>query len=199
MTIVSVRVSHELSTARLPAVPPDVLAPRLRELRRLPLVHESLLVSSPGRLEIFVVADSWTAAGDILETLEPATASRALCDAGPEALHHLFRLAANLDSAECGAHEMVDRLEDAASAAEAAGTLGPELRFAVNRASSVARGLLDLASRAAGAVQERVRPALVHKLLCNEVERIAGAEMRAHFRKQAHSFPRSAGRPAMPT
>lgn len=183
MTIVSVRVSHELSLDRLLAVPPDLLPLRLWELRRLPRVRESLLLSAPGRLEIFVAADSWTVAGDILETLAPAAAARALCDAGPDALHHLFRLAANLDTAESG--DMLRLLPAAATASEGAGTFGPELRFAVTRAVGVARGLRAKAARAREIRHARLAPGLVHKLLCDEVERIVGEELPAHVLGQS--------------
>jgi glutamyl-tRNA reductase len=155
MTIVAVGVSHKqapISVREVLAVPADKLLFRLQELRGLPGVREALILSTCNRLEIFAAVDSWAIAGNVLDTLDPAAASLAVCNSGTEAVRHLFRVAASLESMVVGEAQILGQLKEAAAQAELAGTMGPELRRAIARATSSARRVRTETQIAQGAV-----------------------------------------------
>jgi glutamyl-tRNA reductase len=169
MTVVAVGISHKqagISLREMLAVPASQLPERLQALRAIAGVREALLVSTCNRLEIFAAADSWQVAGDILDTLHPSAAPLAVCESGPDALHHLFRVAASLDSMVVGDAQILGQLKQAAAEAEKAGTLGPELRRALARATSSARRVRSETQIARGAVSlSGVAADLAQKLL----------------------------------
>ena len=168
MTLIAVGVSHKeapIAVREMLAVPAEKLVLRLRELRALPGVNEVLVLSTCNRLEIFA-AGSWTAAGIILDTLGPAAAPLALCSSGEDALRRLFRVAASLESMVVGEAQILGQLKEASVQAEQAGTMGPELRRAVARATSSARRVRNETAIARGALSlSSVAADLAHKLL----------------------------------
>jgi glutamyl-tRNA reductase len=168
VTLIAVGVSHmqaPISVRELLAVPAEKLTSRLHALRALPGVNEALILSTCNRLEIFA-AGSWTAAGSILDTLDPAAAPLALCSSGEAALRRLFRVAASLESMVVGEAQILGQLKEAAAQAELAGTMGPELRRAVSRATSSARRVRNETAIARGALSlSSVAADLAYKLL----------------------------------
>jgi glutamyl-tRNA reductase len=169
VTLVAVSISHKqapISVRELLAVPAEKLPLRLQALRALPGVNEVLILSTCNRLEIFAAASSWTAAGTILDSLDPAAAPLALCSSGEDALRRLFRVAASLESMVVGEAQILGQLKEAAAQAELAGTMGPELRRAVARATSSARRVRSETAIARGALSlSSVAADLAHKLL----------------------------------
>jgi len=169
MTIIAVGISHKqapISVREILAVPADKLPCRLQELRALSSVREALILSTCNRLEIFAVADSWNVAGDIVDTLDAAAAPLALCNVGEDAMRHLFRVAASLESMVVGEAQILGQLKEAAAQAEQAKTLGPELRRAIARATTSARRVRNETAIAQGAISlSSVAADLAHKLL----------------------------------
>jgi glutamyl-tRNA reductase len=155
MTLICVGVSHKqapIAVREQLAVPEEKLADRLRQLRQLPGVKEALLVSTCNRLEIFVVAESRDAGEDLLETLGPVAAPVALCRFDDEAMRHLFRVTASLDSMAVGEAQILGQMKDAWARATEAGALGPELQRSLARAVRVAKRVRTETEIARGAV-----------------------------------------------
>ena len=169
MTFICVGVSHKqapIAVRERLAVPADKLAARLQQLRAVPGVREALLVSTCNRLEIFAAADSREIAEDIVESLDPAAAPLAACRFDEDALHHLFRVAASLDSMVVGEAQILGQVKEAAAAAQEAGVMGPELNKAVARASTAAKRVRTETEIARGAVSiSSVAAELAQKLL----------------------------------
>src|SRR5205085_95130 len=84
---------------------------------------------------IFAIAETRAAAQDLLETFGPVAAPHAVCRFEEEALRHLFRVTASLDSMVVGEAQILGQVKDAALQAQRAGALGPELSRALARAA----------------------------------------------------------------
>lgn len=169
MTFICVGLSHKeapIAVREQLAVPDEKLPERLRELKALPGVKEALLVSTCNRLEIFAVAESRDAGEDLLDSLGPAAAPHALHRFDEDALRHLFRVAASLDSMVVGEAQILGQVKDAWALATAAGTVGSELQQALSRAVRVAKRVRTETEIARGAVSvSSVAVQLAHKLL----------------------------------
>jgi glutamyl-tRNA reductase len=171
MTLICVGLSHKqapIAVREQVAVRSDQIEARLRELKALPGVREVLLVSTCNRLEIFAIAETRAAAEDLLETLGPVAAPQAVCRFEEEALRHLFRVAASLDSMVVGEAQILGQVKDAAVQAQRAGALGPELPRALARATIAAKRVRTETEIARGAVSvSSIAVQLAHKLLGN--------------------------------
>jgi glutamyl-tRNA reductase len=169
MTFLCVGLSHKqapISVREQIAVRPDEVEARVRRLKALPGVREALLVSTCNRLEIFAIADSRAAGDDVLETLGPVAAPHAVCRFEEDALRHLFRVAASLDSMVVGEAQILGQVKEAAAVAQRAGALGPELSKALARATTAAKRVRTETEIARGAVSvASVAVQLAHKLL----------------------------------
>jgi glutamyl-tRNA reductase len=210
MTTICVGVSHRQAPIALRerlAVPADKLPDRLRRLRELDGVREALIISTCNRVEIFAAADSREIAGDILETLDPAAAPLAAHRFDEDALRHLFRVAASLESMVLGEAQILGQVKEAAALAQRAGTLGPELQRAVARASTAAKRVRTETDIARGAVSlSSVAADLAHKLLgelagcsvlllgAGEMAQLAARELHAQGAKELLVANRSASR-----
>src|SRR5207248_9320 len=159
MTIICVGISHKQAPIEVRerlVVRSEELPGRLQALRRLPGLREVFLLSTCNRLEVFAAADSRDAAEKILQSLDPVAI--VACRFDEDALRHLFRVAASLDSMVVGDAQILGQVKEAAAQAQRAGALGPELQRAIARAvgtakrvrteTEIARGALSL-SRAA--------------------------------------------------
>src|SRR5438445_372982 len=125
-----------------------------------------MLVSTCNRIEIFAVADSRAAGEDGLRTLGSVAAPHAVCRFEEEALRHLFRVAASLDSMVVGEAQILGQVKEAAAIAQQAGALGPELSKALARATTAAKRVRTETGIARGAVSlSSVAVQLAHKLL----------------------------------
>jgi glutamyl-tRNA reductase len=119
----------------------------LRELAALPGIREAALLSTCNRVEIYAVAADkegalGALAGDLARRavipgaeLDPHLYSRL----EGEAVHHLFRVAASLDSLVIGEPQILGQVKEAYQAAEEAGTLGSALNALRNRTLAAAK------------------------------------------------------------
>ena len=171
MRLICVGLSHKqapIAVREQVAVRSDQIEARLRALMALPGLREVLLVSTCNRLEIFAIAETRAAAQDLLETFGPVAAPHAVCRFEEEALRHLFRVTASLDSMVVGEAQILGQVKDAALQAQRAGALGPELSRALARATTAAKRVRTETEIARGAVSvSRVAVQLAHKLLGN--------------------------------
>ena len=148
------------------AVAADAVPSRLEVLRAIPGVREAVLLTTCNRLEIFAAVDGIGAGDELLRTLGEKAAAHALLRSGDEALRHLFRVAASLDSMVVGEAQILGQVKDAAAVARAAGTVGPLLSRAVERALSAAKRVRTETGIARGAVSlASVAVALARKVL----------------------------------
>ena len=102
----------------------------LAALRSMPGVHEVAILSTCNRTELYAVADDGLA---LERWLASSPAADAALDAylyrhrDIEAVRHLFRVAAGLDSLVLGEPQILGQVKEAWSAARSAGTLGGPL------------------------------------------------------------------------
>jgi len=169
MTLICVGLSHKqapIAVRERLAVPPEQILSRLRELRGLAGVREALLLSTCNRIEIFAVAESQVAGEDVLESLGTVASPYAVCRFEEDALRHLFRVAASLDSMVVGEAQILGQVKEAAAQAQQAGTLGPELSRALARATGAAKRVRTETEIARGAVSiSTIAVQLAQKLL----------------------------------
>src|SRR6185436_19558311 len=200
MTIVAVGVSHKQAPIEVRerlAVNAEALPLRLAALRGIPAVREGLLLSTCNRLEIFAVAESRQAADDLLRTLDPVAAPIAVCRFDEDALRHLFRIAASLDSMVLGEAQILGQVKEAAARAQQAGVFGPELQRAfahavgaakrVRTETEIARGAVSLSSVAVEVARKLLgdlRDRSVLLLGAGEMSELAARELRAQGAKE---------------
>jgi glutamyl-tRNA reductase len=132
----------------------------LRSLRALGSIHEGAVISTCNRVEIVAAAsDKASAFAEIKKFLldqEAAAGESSLEDhlyayAGDEAVRHLFRVAASLDSMVVGEPQILGQLKDYYLAAQEAGSVGTVLHRLFHRSFSVAKRVrteTGIASRA---------------------------------------------------
>ncbi|HYY53582.1 MAG TPA: glutamyl-tRNA reductase, partial [Myxococcales bacterium] len=195
MTLICVGLSHRqapIAVREQVAVRADQVEDRLRALKSLPGVREALLLSTCNRVEIFAIAETRAAGEDLLEMLGPVAAPHAVCRFEEDALRHLFRVSASLDSMVVGEAQILGQVKDAATQAQRAGALGPELSRALARATTAAKRVRTETEIARGAVSvSSVAVQLAHKLLgdldgrsilvlgAGEMAQLAGRELRS--------------------
>ncbi|GAC1343075.1 MAG: glutamyl-tRNA reductase [Myxococcales bacterium] len=161
--VLCVGLSHKqapIAVREQVAVPPEQLLARLARLRDIPGVAEAVLLSTCNRLEIFAAVEAPGAGDDLLQELGAQAAPHAIVRSGDDAIRHLFRVAASLDSMVVGEAQILGQVKDAAAQAQAAGAVGPTLARALDRAlaaakrvrteTGIARGALSLSSVAVG-------------------------------------------------
>ena len=134
------------------AVAADQLPERLRRLKALPGIREAMLLSTCNRLEIFAVADQRGAADDLIRELGPLAAEHAVARFEDEALLHLFRVTASLDSMVVGEAQIQGQVKDAHARAQEAGAGGPLLVRALGAALSAAKRVRTETAIARGAL-----------------------------------------------
>jgi glutamyl-tRNA reductase len=195
MTFFCVGLSHKqapIAVREQIAVRADEVDARVRQIRALPGVKEALLISTCNRIEIFAVAETRDAGEDVLEMLGPVASPHAVCRFEEEALRHLFRVTASLDSMVVGEAQILGQVKEAAAVAQQAGALGPELSKALARATTAAKRVRTETEIARGAVSvSSVAVQLAHKLLgslegrsvlllgAGEMAQLAARELRA--------------------
>jgi glutamyl-tRNA reductase len=137
----------------------DEVADTLLALTRELPVTEALLISTCNRVEVYGVAKaesniassvrSWLAQrrNAKLAELDSALYERR----GPEAIRHVFAVASSLDSLVVGEAQILGQLKDAYAISGTAGTAGPVLSRAVERAFGVAKRVRTETTIARGA------------------------------------------------
>jgi glutamyl-tRNA reductase len=169
MTFICVGLSHKeapIAVREQLAVPDEQIGERVKKFCRLPGVREALLLSTCNRLEVFAVADGRGAAEDVLGELGPTAAPHAKCRFDEDALKHLFRVAASLDSMVVGEAQILGQVKEAAAQANQAGAMGTEINRALAAAVRAAKRVRTETEIARGAVSlSSVAVQVAHKLL----------------------------------
>src|SRR2546428_704380 len=148
------------------AVSDEQLPERLLRLRSLPGVREAMLLSTCNRMEVFAVADARTAADDVLRDLGALAAEHALTRFEEEALLHLFRVTASLDSMVVGEAQIQGQVKEAHARAQEAGACGAVLSRVLSPALSAAKRVRTETAIARGAVSiSSVAVQMAHKVL----------------------------------
>jgi glutamyl-tRNA reductase len=125
----------------------DELAQVLDSLRRQPGIHEGMILSTCNRVEVAVAADD---AGDVQRCLETFFSTTRKLDSewlrqylyifeGKDAVRHLFRVAASLDSMVLGEPQILGQLKAAYAIAKKTGSVGGFLDAVLARAFGVAK------------------------------------------------------------
>jgi glutamyl-tRNA reductase len=129
------------------AFPEPGLPEALAELKKRAGFLEGLILSTCNRVEIVVAADDDCEAGGLVRSflhdsrdVDPEWVSQYLYHyEDREAIRHLFRVAASLDSMVVGEPQILGQLKDAYAAAKASGALSGFLETVMSRAFSVAK------------------------------------------------------------
>ena len=152
MAIVLFGLSHRsapLEVRERLTFPSDGLAEALRRLTELPLVREGMILSTCNRTELLAHSEGHA-------SREGAEAIRRFlaCErnfppqeldrycyrmAGRDAVHHLFRVAASLDSLVLGEAQILGQVKNAYQTAQRAGSIGAVLDPLLRRALGVAK------------------------------------------------------------
>ena len=147
MSLVVVGINHRTAPVEVrervvfdPARIPDAL----KQLRGLPDVRESVIVSTCNRTELYCVSERVAAPelGDWLQRYHGIHASlhHSLYHHGEErAVAHAFAVASGLDSMVLGEPQILGQLKDAYRVAQESGTTGPVLNRLFQSAFSVAK------------------------------------------------------------
>ena len=200
MQLFALGINHHtapLAVRELVAFQPAQLAQALHELLRGHAVHEAALLSTCNRTELYCTTDHPQAAADWLaahhalpaETIRPYLYRHPAADA----VKHMFRVAAGLDSMVLGEPQILGQMKQAARIAEEAGTLGTLLGKLFQRTFAVAKEVrsttaigANTVSMAAAAVQLSAR--IFDALAAQRVLFIGAGEMielcAAHFAGQ---------------
>lgn len=145
--LVAVGLSHRSAAVEVRerlAVAPDRMPEALETLRRTPGVREAMLLCTCNRVEVYAVCeDAENALRGIRGYLETG-AQQSLAEAiytyvGVEAVRHIFRVAASLDSMVVGEAQILGQLKEAYYHANEAGTAGSLLSRCLHRAFRVAK------------------------------------------------------------
>jgi glutamyl-tRNA reductase len=133
----------------------------LGRLRNYPSVREGVILSTCNRVEVVAAAsDSQSAFNDITEFLGEKKAHRnslpledhVYTYRGAEAVRHLFRVAASLDSMVVGEPQILGQLKQYYDTAQQAGTVGTILHRLFHRSFSVAKRVRTETGIGSGAV-----------------------------------------------
>src|SRR5436853_1825255 len=169
----------------------------LGELKR-GLAREAAILSTCNRTELYVAGDEPAAAAQWLERyhrFDPEDLSPYLYTLPREqAVRHVFRVAAGLDSMVLGEPQILGQLKEAARAAESAGTLGTLLHRLFQRSFAVAKEVrsttqLGAASVSMAAAAVRLAARIFPRLADQRVLLIGAGEMielcATHFAAQS--------------
>jgi len=117
----------------------DALREALGELRAAPGVDEALVVSTCNRVEVLVLAEGEGAARAFFTSRAPDAGAHLYAREGAEAVRHLFRVAASLDSMVVGEQQILGQVKEAYGLASGVGAAGPYLSRLCNRAFAAAK------------------------------------------------------------
>ncbi len=139
----------------------SVLEDALRRLQSLSAVRESVILSTCNRVEVIASSPDEQAAFQeikrFLAEQEPnrnhgSLENHLYAYAGGEAVRHLFRVAASLDSMVVGEPQILGQLKDYYTAAHEAGTVGTILHRLFHRSFTVAKRVRSETGIGSGAV-----------------------------------------------
>jgi glutamyl-tRNA reductase len=147
MTLELVGVNHKTAPIALReriAISREDLADVTRALAKTPGITECMIVSTCNRVELLAAVDSPDAdvAGFLHKYfgLDPALLEPHLYrEIGQEAVRHLFRVAASLDSMVVGEPQILGQVKEAYAVARAAGTVAGQLEHLLQSAFAAAK------------------------------------------------------------
>lgn len=150
--IVVVGLSHKTAPIQVRerlAFPRDALPEVLLRLTSANAVGEAVILSTCNRVEVYAAGPTrgtpdlratLRAAAEFLTAIGGDSVTPHLSMAsGPEAVRHLFRVAASLDSLVVGEPQILGQLKDAIEVARNAKSIGPTLNKAMHRAVRVGK------------------------------------------------------------
>ena len=117
----------------------EALRDALVELRATSGVDEALVVSTCNRVEVLVYGEGEGAARAFFTARAPDAAAHLYAREGTQAVRHLFRVAASLDSMVVGEQQILGQVKEAYGLASGAGAAGPYLSRLCNRAFAAAK------------------------------------------------------------
>jgi glutamyl-tRNA reductase len=117
----------------------DALKSGLDELRATPGVAEAFVVSTCNRVEVYVHADDDGPARRFFTSRSDAAAGHLYAKGGVDAIRHLFRVSASLDSMVVGEQQILGQVKEAYGLASAAGAAGSYVSRLCNRAFATAK------------------------------------------------------------
>ncbi len=162
--IVVVGVSHRAAPIEVRerlALSKSAIESLLRELTQTLPVREAMLLSTCNRVEVIAAGDSGNQAtlervamvcAERLSRQAPEAADYVYRHVGADAVRHLFRVAASLDSMVLGEPQILGQLKQAFEAACKVGTVGSALHRAVPRALRAAKRVRTETSIGSGQV-----------------------------------------------
>jgi glutamyl-tRNA reductase len=127
------------------AFPEDDLVGSLERLTGIPGVNEAMIVSTCNRVEIYAGIDGGETLQHVRRFLVEGRGLASELHAhlyahdGDEAVKHLFRVTASLDSMVVGESQILGQVKDAWQTANEAGTIGPVLGRALPKAFAAAK------------------------------------------------------------
>jgi glutamyl-tRNA reductase len=153
----------------------------LAELPSGSAIDEAVVLTTCQRTEIYIAAEWYhpaveqvqAALADIAGVPVDDITAHGFAYHGDQALRHLFRVAAGLDSPVIGETEVFGQLRAAASAARAAGATGPELGAALRKATSVARRSRTALAAGSSSVPPARRPSIASVSVAMATELLA--------------------------
>jgi glutamyl-tRNA reductase len=117
----------------------DTLKSALLELAGSEGVEEAFVVSTCNRVEVYVQAHGDAAARRFFTARSPQAADHLYARAGVDAVRHLFRVSASLDSMVLGEQQILGQVKEAYGLASAAGVAGSYVSRLCNRAFATAK------------------------------------------------------------
>jgi glutamyl-tRNA reductase len=117
----------------------DVLKAALCELKAAEGVREAIVVSTCNRVEVYVHADADGAAREFFTARSAEAAEHLYSKSGLDAIRHLFRVSASLDSMVVGEQQILGQVKEAYGLASAAETAGTFVSRLCNRAFATAK------------------------------------------------------------
>jgi glutamyl-tRNA reductase len=130
------------------AIPSEDVPAVLAQLLACPAIAEAMLISTCNRVEVVVAARAGKKADlravaeqakGVLLTRAPNAGAHLYAHAGQDAVKHVFRVAASLDSLVVGESQILGQVKEAFEIARKAGTVGPALNRGVARAIHTAK------------------------------------------------------------
>jgi glutamyl-tRNA reductase len=117
----------------------DALKDALCDLKAMDGVREALVVSTCNRVEVYVQADCDAPARRFFTCRAPEAAEHLYAKAGVDAIRHLFRVSASLDSMVVGEQQILGQVKEAYGLASAAQAAGGYFSRLCNRAFATAK------------------------------------------------------------
>ena len=111
----------------------------LRQLRASDGVEEAFVVSTCNRVEVFVQADAEAAARAFFTSRADQAGDHLYVKEGADAVRHLFRVAASLDSMVVGEQQILGQVKEAYGLASGVQAAGSYMSRLCNRAFATAK------------------------------------------------------------